>query len=68
MDARIDVLTEGLAAAASRNFANWNILNSQYVPDPWFRTPQTAAWPEQILLMKTWLHNRAAWLDAQWLP
>jgi hypothetical protein len=67
MDARIDALTAGLAAAASRNFTKWNILNTQYVPAPWFKTPQTTTWPEQLPLMKTWLHDRAAWLDEQWL-
>jgi hypothetical protein len=69
MDARIDALTEGLDSAASRNFVKWNaILNAQLVPSPWFKTPQTDTWQEQIPLMKAWLHERAAWLDTQWPP
>jgi hypothetical protein len=69
MDARIDALTTGLAGAATRNFARWNILNISPLPSgPAFITPKTLNWQSQIPLMKTWLHNRATWLDTQWTP
>jgi hypothetical protein len=64
MDARIDALTAGLANAATRNFTKWKILNTSPV---WlFNSPKTLNWQSQISLMKTWLHDRAAWLDTQW--
>jgi hypothetical protein len=69
MDERIDALTAGLANAAARNFERWNILNISPIPSgPPFITPKTLNWQSQIPLMKTWLHDRAAWLDTQWTP
>jgi hypothetical protein len=61
---RIDGLTQGLSNAADRNFKKWNILSQAQV-NP-FDTPTQATWAEQIAFMKTWLQQRAAWIDTQW--
>lgn len=61
---RIDGLANGLSAAANRNFAKWSILASKNVG--FFETPTDATWAGQLSYMKTWLQNRAAWLDTQW--
>jgi hypothetical protein len=61
---RIDAASAGLSAAAGRNFTRWNILSQARV-NP-FDTPTEATWAGQISYMKTWLQNRAAWLDTQW--
>lgn len=61
---RIDAVSAGLAKAAERNFKKWNILTAARI-EP-FDTPTEATWEGQITYMKTWLQQRAAWIDGQW--
>ncbi|HMA93744.1 MAG TPA: CotH kinase family protein [Polyangiaceae bacterium] len=61
---RIDDASKGASAAAERNFAKWNILTTATV-NP-FTTPTESTWTGQLTYMKTWLQQRAAWLDSQW--
>lgn len=62
--ARITRLTEGLAAAAERNFQRWDNLTTRRVGV--FDTPTHATWEAQVAGMRDWLIARAAWLDTQW--
>lgn len=67
LTARVDELAAPLANAAQRNFEKWPILNEEQVGP--FRTQTTETWEEQLTLMKEWLVQRAAWLDASgWQP
>ena len=54
-----------LAGAAERNFQRWKILN---VKSPFkntsYVTIATTAYPEQILALKGFFKQRAAWMDA----
>jgi hypothetical protein len=61
---RIDGLAQGLSNAADRNFKKWNILSQAQVSP--FDTPTASTWAAQITYMKTWLQQRAAWIDTQW--
>lgn len=61
---RVDAACIGLNAAAERNFQRWNILTQAKV-NP-FDTPTEPTWAGQVAFMKTWLQQRAAWLDTQW--
>jgi hypothetical protein len=65
VDARIDMLTAGLANAAARNFARWPILADGRVGP--FDTPIQPTWQGQIDAMRTWAKARMAWLDSQWM-
>jgi hypothetical protein len=31
-----------------------------------FDTPTQATWADQVTFMKTWLQQRAVWIDSQW--
>ncbi|MFC1642765.1 CotH kinase family protein [Myxococcota bacterium] len=62
---RIEMLTQGLENAASRNFLRWQILSQPMVMP--FTTPVEPTWHGQVEYMKNWLVQRAAWLDTQWL-
>lgn len=61
---RIDDVSKGASAAADRNFAKWKMLTTATV-NP-FTTPTESTWSGQLTYMKTWLQQRAAWLDSQW--
>ena len=61
---RIDALSAPIAAAAARNFERWPNLQSPSVGP--FQTPTEATWEGQVEFMRTWLLERAAWLDTQW--
>jgi hypothetical protein len=62
---RIDGLAQGLSNAAGRNFQTWNILTTANI-NSMFDTPTQATWADQVTFMKTWLQQRAAWIDGQW--
>jgi len=66
LDARVDTLAAPLAAAAARNFAKWDILTTEMVPANMFRTTTEDTWEGQVASMRTWMHQRVAWLDTQW--
>ena len=55
-----------LSGAAERNFQRWTILNVERpFPKPnHYITIATATYPEQIAALKTFLRQRAAWMDA----
>ncbi|GEM_PF-1549016 len=66
LDARVDRLTAPLAAAAARNFAKWDILTDEMVPANMFHTSTEDTWEGQVASMRSWMHQRVAWLDTQW--
>ncbi|MCA9541631.1 MAG: CotH kinase family protein [Myxococcales bacterium] len=63
LDARIRALVAPLAEPAARNFARWPVLGSARVNG--FNSPVTQTWEQQLDVLETWLHDRAAWLDGQ---
>lgn len=68
IDARIDAFAAPLlSGAADRNFERWKVLGVERPfpkPDDYI-TFATASYPEQIDALKAFLHQRAAWMDAQ---
>jgi hypothetical protein len=62
LDARIDTLTSGLSNAAQRNFQKWPNLNTARVG--FFQTRTSQTWAEQVQFMRTFVSQRAAWLDS----
>ena len=65
--ARVDTLTAPLVNAAQRNFTKWPILNQANVGG--FQTQVSQTYVQQLDIMKTWLVNRARWLDTSgWKP
>jgi hypothetical protein len=65
IEARIDAFASPLlAGAADRNFERWKILNvkSPFTQPPYI-TIATATYPEQIVALKRFLRQRAAWMD-----
>ena len=66
IDARIDAFAASLlSGAADRNFERWKILNVKHpYTQPPYITFATATYPEQIIALKKFLHQRAAWMDA----
>jgi hypothetical protein len=65
VDARIDLLTAGLANAAARNFTRWPILPDAQVGP--FDTPAQPTWQAQVEDMRAWAKARMSWLDTQWM-
>jgi hypothetical protein len=67
IEARIDAFAAPLlSGAAARNFERWRILNVERPfrkPDDYI-TIATATYPEQIVALKKFLRQRAAWMDA----
>ncbi|HET9957181.1 MAG TPA: CotH kinase family protein [Polyangiaceae bacterium] len=61
---RITALTQGLSGAAQRNFQKWNNLTTARIG--FFETPVVDTWQGQVDVMRTWLLQRAAWLDTAW--
>jgi hypothetical protein len=67
LTARVDTLASRLTAAADRNFRRWPILDKAVVGP--FRTQVTQTWQEQLQIMRTFLTQRAAWIDGSgWDP
>lgn len=63
-DQQIDSVAALLNEAQQRNFTTWPILGVYVWPNPW---PYAATYAEEITNLKTWIHQRLAWMDA-WLP
>jgi hypothetical protein len=61
---RIDALTAPLQNAAGRNFARWPNLTEPMVGP--FHTPTAGTWQGQVDVIRTWVVQRAAWIDTQW--
>lgn len=67
LNARIDALTQPLAASAARNFERWPNLTDPFVGP--FITPTEPTWEGQVAYMRDWLERRAGWLDSSgWAP
>jgi CotH kinase protein len=67
IEARIDAFAAPLlSGAADRNFERWKVLNVERpFPKPNdYITIATASYPEQIVALKNFLRQRAAWMDA----
>ncbi|GID48980.1 hypothetical protein Aca07nite_62550 [Actinoplanes capillaceus] len=61
LTSRVDALAAPLTAAAQRNFQRWPNLGSRMVGP--FITDTTPTWAGQVQVMRTWMTQRAAWLD-----
>jgi hypothetical protein len=63
---RVDFIAAPLlSGAAERNFQRWKILDVERPfpkPNDYITIP-TATYPEQIVALKAFLHDRAAWMD-----
>jgi len=72
LSSRLDAQAAPLAEAAVRNFAEYRILR-QTNPTlrngnpSFFTTPSTRSWEAQISVIKEWITERMAWVDAQFL-
>jgi hypothetical protein len=62
--ARVEALTAMLKEPAARNFERWPILGAPVDPEYF----AGKSWEEDIDYMKTWITNRLAWIDAQFVP
>jgi len=71
IEARLDAIAAPLlSGAADRNFERWPILKIERpFPKPNdYMTIATTTYPEQITALKTFLRQRAAWMDVQLAP
>ncbi|GAB7036728.1 MULTISPECIES: CotH kinase family protein [Catenuloplanes] len=62
LTALIQRLTGPLTAGAARNFQKWPNLTAPVVGP--FTTPTDPTWQGQVQTLRTWLRQRAAWLDS----
>ena len=62
--ARIDELAAMLQEPAARNFERWPILGQ--LVEPQYVAGKT--YDEEVQYLKSWLTNRLAWMDAQFVP
>jgi hypothetical protein len=60
----IDVEASALTVGANNNFQRWTILNN-YV---WPNAVVTGSYQGEINYLKSWLAQRAAWMDSQYNP
>lgn len=60
-DTYIDSISGQLMEAQARNFTQWPILGVYIWPNPW---PYASTYAGEISSLKTWMHNRLSWLDA----
>jgi len=60
-DNYLDSISGRLNEAQQRNFLTWPILGIYVWPNPW---PYAPTYEGEVSGLKTWLHNRLAWLDA----
>jgi hypothetical protein len=62
--AKVDAFSAQLQEAQARNFKRWRILG-QWVWPNWY---VGGTYAEEVNWMKSWLEQRVAWIDAQFLP
>lgn len=60
LDAKIDSIAQYIDTAKDRHFEKWPLLGSYTWPNP---EPIPADYPEEITALKTWIINRATWID-----
>ena len=60
-DQYIDSVALLLDESQTRNFTRWPILGQYVWPNPW---PYPATYAEEISSLKSWIHLRLAWMDA----
>ena len=60
-DNYIDSISGQLMEAQARNFTQWPILGVYVWPNPW---PLASTYAAEVSSLKTWMHNRLNWLDA----
>ncbi|NLT56140.1 MAG: spore coat protein CotH [Actinomycetales bacterium] len=63
LQARMNTLSAPLTNAAARNFQRWPNLTTQRI-GPGFITSTEPTWQGQLESMRTWMLQRAAWLDS----
>ena len=57
----IDSMAADLCEAKTRHYTKWTILGEYTWPNP---SPLPDDYPEEVSVMKTWIKNRLAWMDA----
>ena len=62
--ARVDEMAAALQEPAARNFERWPIMG--VLVDPQYVVGKSYA--EEVQNLKTWMTNRFAWMDAQFVP
>jgi hypothetical protein len=64
--ADIDQVATLLAEAQVRNFERWPVLGTQVWPNDYDANGRQT-YEEEVAYFKSWLTERAAWLDTQWM-
>jgi hypothetical protein len=65
LNQRVTDLTLPLTNAAARNFQKWDtILNTESIGVGFIT--DVGPWDQQVDLLRSWMLERAAWLDTQW--
>ena len=62
--ARVDSLAGALKEPAARNFERWPILGQTIATEPF----SGKTYDEEIQYLRTWLSNRLAWVNGQFIP
>lgn len=65
LNQRVTDLTVPLTNAAARNFQKWNTVLDTEAIGVGFIT-DVGPWDQQVDLLRSWMLERAAWLDTQW--
>lgn len=60
LDAKIDSIAQYIDTAKDRHFDKWPLLGIYTWPNP---SPIPADYPGEIVALKTWIINRATWID-----
>lgn len=67
LDGLIDTAAAELSTAHVRNFVRWDTLGKTLLPDIrflMFLGPHPDSWQGEVEYLRTWIHDRAAWIDA----
>jgi hypothetical protein len=67
LDGLIDTAVAELGTSHVRNFVRWDTLGKTLLPDIrflMFMGPHPDSWQGEVEYLRTWVHDRAAWIDA----
>lgn len=66
LDALIDTAAAEIGSAHVRNFVRWDTLGKTLLPDIrflMFLGPHPDSWQGEVEYLRSWIHDRAAWID-----
>ncbi len=66
LDGLIDTAVAELGTSHVRNFVRWDTLGKTLLPDIrflMFMGPHPDSWQGEVEYLRTWVHDRAAWID-----